>query len=120
MALRLAAASLKFVGIGSSLVKPILSMILVMASFIDLPSLTNGVSSGGVTLFVKGSLVLVETRGSPLCLECLLYSAYKSLSVVPGLVNLVASACLSKLASVRNSLECCNAFIASQVSCLLG
>ena len=42
---------------------------LVKASSIDAPPSTNGVTSGGVTLLVPGSLVLVETRVLPLGLD---------------------------------------------------
>ena len=46
-----------------------LSAMLVRVSSIDAPFSTNGVTSGGVTLSVPGSLVLVETRVLILCLD---------------------------------------------------
>ena len=52
-------------------------------SSIDAPFSTIGATSGGVTLFVPGSLVLVENRAVPLCFEGPSYSASNSLFVVP-------------------------------------
>ena len=68
---------------------------------------TNGVTSGGVTLVVAGSLVLVETLGVPLCLDGLSYSASSSPSVVPDPVTLVAPDRISKLAIFMNPLDYC-------------
>ena len=45
-----------------SFCSPILPTMLVKASSIDAPFSTNGVTSGGVTLSIPGSLVLVEIR----------------------------------------------------------
>ena len=55
-----------------------LPTMLVKASSIDALLSTNGVTSGGVTLSVSGSLVLVETRVLVLCLDVFSLSASRS------------------------------------------
>ena len=52
-----------------SFCSPRLSTMLVKASSIDALLITNGVTSGGVTILVPGSFVPVETRVLPLCLD---------------------------------------------------
>ena len=81
-------------------------MIIVRASSIDTLSSTNGVKSCGVTLFVTGSLVLVETRARFYLSQRSFVLRLQSPSVAPSLVTVAASACASELAVVRKSLEC--------------
>ena len=85
----------------------VLCTILVKFSSIDALLSTNGVASGGGTLFVPGSLVLVEARAVPLCLEGPSKQASSFPSVVPDPVTLVVPHCMFELVIAINSLDCC-------------
>ena len=85
----------------------LLSLVLAMAPSIDAPLSTNGVTGGGITLFVPGSLVLIETRAVPLCREGSSYYASSSRCVVPDPVTLVVADCMSDLVNVVSCLDCC-------------
>ena len=64
--------------------------------------MTNGAIIGCVTLFVKSSLVLVETRAVSLCLRVYSYSTSVSLSAILGLeiMALVGPVCVPERAAV--------------------
>ena len=94
-----------------SFCSPILPTMLVKASSIYAPFSTNGVTSGGVTLWIPGSLVLVDIRALILCLDVFSLSTSGSAGALLSLVFLLSPLRTSEFVIFTKSPECSDPFV---------
>ena len=104
-----------------SFCSPILPTMLFKAYSNDAPFSTRGVTSGGVTLSIPGSFVLVEIRALILCLDVFLLSTSGSADALPSPMFLFYPVCVSKFVVPARSLDwmmcfhCCLSFSHHQI-----
>ena len=88
-----------------SFCSPKLSTMLFKASSSAAPLSTSGVTSGGVTLSVPGSFVLVEIRALTLCLDVFSLSISGSANALPSPLVLLSPVCGSELVVIAKSFD---------------
>ena len=88
-----------------SFCSPKLSTMLLKASSSAAPLSTSGVTSGGVTLSVPGSFVLVEIRALTLCLDVFSLSISGSANALPSPLFLLYPVCGSELVIIAKSFD---------------
>ena len=82
-----------------------LSTMLFKASSSAAPLSTSGVTSGGVTLSVPGSFVLVEIRALTLCLDVFSLSTSGSANALPSPLFLLSPVCGSEIVIIAKPLD---------------
>ena len=88
-----------------SFCSPILPTMLFKASSHAAPLSTSGVTSGGVTLSVPGSFVLVEIRALTLCLDVFSLSTSGSANAFPSPLFLLSPVRASKFVILARPLD---------------
>ena len=94
-----------------SFCSPILPTMLFKASSIDAPFYTSGVTSGGVTLSLPVSLVLVEIRVLILCLDVFSLSTSESTYALLSPVFLFSPVRISEFVILTKSLDWLDVFV---------